>query len=122
MMIMMMMIQDLNRRDWGKQRTRRFPGRDINPGPPKYETRVLTAHTTLMHEHEEPRWNYIDRKNRRTRRKTSSSATLSTINLKWTYPGANQACVVRGQRLTTWAMERPWHLEVKQFILLEEVW
>jgi hypothetical protein len=41
-------------------------------------------------------WNDIDRENRRTRRKTCPSATLSTTNPTWIDPGANP--VLRGKR------------------------
>jgi hypothetical protein len=50
-----------------------------------------------------PRWNDIDRENRRTRRKTCPSATLSTTNLT----GLTRAAAVWGRRLTAWAMSRP---------------
>jgi hypothetical protein len=56
----------------------------------------------------EHQWNEIDRGKPTTRRKTCSSATLSTTNLKWTWPGTEpRASVVRGRRLTAWAMARP---------------
>jgi hypothetical protein len=45
--------------------------------------------------------------NRRTRRETFPSATLSTINPSWTDRDANSASAVRGQRLTAWDMAWP---------------
>jgi hypothetical protein len=48
--------------------------------------------------------NNIDKENRRTRRETC--ATLSTTNSIWTDPGP-RASVVRGERLTAWAVARP---------------
>jgi hypothetical protein len=47
----------------------------------------------------ERRWNDIDRENRRTRRKTCPSATLSTTNPTWIEPGANPG--LRGERPAT---------------------
>jgi hypothetical protein len=44
-------------------------------------------------------WNDIDRENRRTRRKTYPSATLSTTNPTWLDPGANPGR--RGERPAT---------------------
>jgi hypothetical protein len=44
-------------------------------------------------------WNDIDRGNRRTRRKTFPSATLSTTNPTWIDPGANTG--LRGERRAT---------------------
>jgi hypothetical protein len=44
----------------------------------------------------ERRWNDTDRGNRRTRRKTCPSATLSTTNTTWIDPGANPG--FRGDR------------------------
>jgi hypothetical protein len=56
----------------------------------------------------EHQWNEIDRVKPTTRRKTCPSATLSTTNLTWTWPGTEpRASVVRGRRLTSWAMSRP---------------
>jgi hypothetical protein len=56
----------------------------------------------------EHQWNEIDRGKPKTRRKTCSSATLSTTNLTWTWPGTEpRASAVRGRRLTAWAMTRP---------------
>jgi hypothetical protein len=47
--------------------------------------------------------------NRRTRRNSCPSATLSTTNTTWTYLGVHtRASVVRSRRLTAWAMARPW--------------
>jgi hypothetical protein len=48
--------------------------------------------------------NNIDKENWRNRRGTC--ATLSTTNSIWTDPGP-RASVVRGERLTAWAMARP---------------
>jgi hypothetical protein len=48
------------------------------------------------YEFEERRWNDTDRGNRRTRRKTCPSATLSTTNPTWIDPGANPG--LRGER------------------------
>jgi hypothetical protein len=48
----------------------------------------------LICEYGEPQWNDINRENRRTRRKTCPSATLSTTNPIWTDPGANP--ILRG--------------------------
>jgi hypothetical protein len=45
--------------------------------------------------------------NRRTRRKTCPSATLSTTNLTGVTWARTQAAAVRGRRLTPWAMARP---------------
>jgi hypothetical protein len=54
----------------------------------------------------ERRWNDIlSGENRRTRRKTCPSATLSITNVTWIEPGA-----VRGRRLTSWAISRPFNL------------
>jgi hypothetical protein len=47
----------------------------------------------------EHRWNNIDRGKRSTLRKTGPSATLSTINPTWTYPGLNPC--LRGERPAT---------------------
>jgi hypothetical protein len=47
----------------------------------------------------ERRWNDIDRGNRKTRRKTCPSATLSTTNPTWIDPGANPG--LRGERPPT---------------------
>jgi hypothetical protein len=56
----------------------------------------------------EHQWNEIDRRKPKTRRKTCPSATLPTTNLTWTWPGTEpRASVVRGRRLTAWAMARP---------------
>jgi hypothetical protein len=56
----------------------------------------------------EHQWKEIDRGKPTTRRKTCPSATLSTTNLTWTWPGIEpRDSVVRGQRLTAWAMARP---------------
>jgi hypothetical protein len=58
----------------------------------------------LMEHH----WIEIDRGKPTTRRKTCPSATLSTTNLTWTWPGTEpRASVVRGRQLTAWAMARP---------------
>jgi hypothetical protein len=45
--------------------------------------------------------------NRRTRRETCLSATLSTADATWTGPGTNPSLPVRGRRLTVRAMARP---------------
>jgi hypothetical protein len=45
--------------------------------------------------------------NRRTRRRTCPSTTLSTKNPTWTDRARTRASAVRGLRLTTWAMSRP---------------
>jgi hypothetical protein len=50
---------------------------------------------TSWYEFGERRWNDIDRGNRRTRRKTCPSATLSTTNSTWIDPG------LRGERPAT---------------------
>jgi hypothetical protein len=47
----------------------------------------------------ERRWNDIDGENRKTRRKTCPSATLSTTNPTWIDPGANPG--LRGERPAT---------------------
>jgi hypothetical protein len=55
----------------------------------------------------ERRWSdMLTGENRRTRRKTCPSATLSTTNLTWIDQARNLASAVRGRRLTTWAMAR----------------
>jgi hypothetical protein len=46
--------------------------------------------------------------NRRTRRKTCPSATLSTTNPTGLTRARTQATAVRGRWLTAWAMARPW--------------
>jgi hypothetical protein len=43
----------------------------------------------MIHEHGEPRWNDIDRVNRRTRKETCHSVTLSSTYPTWTLLGAN---------------------------------
>jgi hypothetical protein len=43
----------------------------------------------MIYEYGEPQWHDTDRGNRRTRRKTCPSATLSTTNPTWTDPGPN---------------------------------
>jgi hypothetical protein len=53
----------------------------------------------MIYEYGEWWWNYIDRENRRTRRKTCPSATLSTTNATWIDPGTNQG--LRGERPVT---------------------
>jgi len=53
----------------------------------------------MIYEYGERRWNDIDRENRRTRRKTCPSATLSTTNPTWIDPGANPG--LRGERPAT---------------------
>lgn len=45
--------------------------------------------------------------NRSTRRKNCHSATLFTINPTWTDVGSFRASKVRGRRLTSWALIRP---------------
>jgi hypothetical protein len=56
----------------------------------------------------EHQWNEIDREKPTNRRKTCPSATLSTTNLTWTWPGTEPgASAMRGRRLTAWAMARP---------------
>jgi hypothetical protein len=46
--------------------------------------------------------------NRRTRRKTCPSATLSTTKPKWVDLGGNPGLRGKGRRLTTWAMAQSW--------------
>jgi hypothetical protein len=59
------------------------------------------------YEFRERKWNDIlTGENRRTRRKSCPSATLSTTNPTWIDPGANPCLRRRGRRLTTWAMAR----------------
>jgi hypothetical protein len=53
----------------------------------------------VMYEYREPKWNDIDRKNQRTRRKTCPSATLSTTNPTWSDLATNPG--LRGERLVT---------------------
>jgi hypothetical protein len=61
----------------------------------------------------EHQWNEIDRGKPTTRRKTCPSATLSTTNLTWTWPGTETwASVVRGRLLTAWAMARPYTSDI----------
>jgi hypothetical protein len=43
----------------------------------------------MIYEYGEPRWNNIDRDNRRTRRKTCPIASLSTTKPIWNDPGSN---------------------------------
>jgi hypothetical protein len=73
-------------------------------------------HVLQVMEHQ---WNEIDRGKPTTRRKTCPSATLSTINLTWTWPGIEpEASVVRGRRLTAWAMARPSYRHSKKHTIL----
>jgi hypothetical protein len=47
------------------------------------------VHTQIICVYGEPWWDDIDRENRRTRRKTCPTASLSTTNPTWTDPGMN---------------------------------
>jgi hypothetical protein len=49
----------------------------------------------------------LTRENRRTRRRTCPSATLSTTNPTGLTRARTRAAAVRGRRLTAWAMVRP---------------
>jgi hypothetical protein len=49
---------------------------------------IIISHT--IYECGQPRWNYIDRDNRRTRRKTCPIVILFTTNPTWTDGGENQ--------------------------------
>jgi hypothetical protein len=76
-----------------------------NPNEDDEDEQFFTKLLQLM----EHQWNESDRGKPTTQRKTCPSATLSTTNLTWTWPGTEpRASVVRGRRLTAWAMARPY--------------
>jgi hypothetical protein len=60
------------------------------------------VHPQMIYEYGEPWWNYIDRENRRTRRITCPSATLSTTTPTYIDLGAHAG--LRGEKPT-----EPWH-------------
>jgi hypothetical protein len=61
---------------------------------------TLAYYAFSRYEYGERRWNdVLTGENRRTRRKTCPSATLSTTNATWIDPGANQG--LRGERPAT---------------------
>jgi hypothetical protein len=77
-------------------------------------TNIHFVHSQVIYEYGEPRWNDVDRENRKTQRKTCSSCTLSTTNSTWTDLGLR----VTGEQLTAWAMIWPYILV---YVLFNEI-
>jgi hypothetical protein len=61
-------------------------------------------------------WNYDLRGKPKYSEKTCPSATLSTTNLTWPDRAQTRAAVMGNQRLTAWAMARPYYILAKQVV------